>query len=494
VAAGLLDRLEETARFNVVVFGAEVKRLFPSPASAQKDAIETAKRPVASMVVGGPTNLFDALAAALQDSQRQGNPHSIVVVSDGSANLAGGPVAVLKAVTALNRNRSRIFTIAVGEDAHHAFLDNLARSTGGRCVRVASPGAPGAGEAAASSVLSLMSPPVLADLRVTSGGTPVEDLIRLGEPDLAGGTEVEILGRWKGNEPPAFKIAGLLDGNPEQVTLGGENASSVCPDAPVVERWAFHRSKELCAEVARRNEAEPAIVSLADFALGHGIVTSYTFPLALPASGQFGARELEQIRQDKRFADRAEIPWREQDAAVSRLRQRGLLYVGSGMRTTSSLLDEAANVPPAASTKAKLELEKQAANPLAEEAPGKEELSPDSPKTEPDVRFAQIVKEIRFRKERGRFADTVVKHVGGRVFYQFGEEWVDSALSAEADEVGVVFASDAFFELFDRSPVCRQAFPAGSRLILMLKADLAVRVGQDGLKTLSDADRQRLFQ
>ena len=107
--------------------------------------------------------------------------------------------------------------------------------------------------------------------------------------------------------------------------------------------------------------------------------------------------------------------------------------------------------------------------------------------------LAKLGRAIAVHRERGRFAETVLKHAAGRVFYQLGDTWVDEALRPDAEVVQIRFGSNAFFELFGRSPLCREVLPIGARLILAVREDLVLWVGPEGDEVLSDRDRARLL-
>jgi len=245
--------------------------------------------------------------------------------------------------------------------------------------------------------------------------------------------------------------------------------------------------------VGAKREAAPFVDAFAGTALRHGFVTSYTYPLAIPYCSPYGAALFGQIRQDKRFAGKVETPWREQEAAQRRLLRRGLLYLGAGMRTTSSLLDEERTVPPVASTKAQVDLKKQEKEALDEEPAEKDGLSEGAAEPAPDSGLKAPVERVAFEAQRGRFGNAVRKYVDGRVFFLFGSEWVDRGLKQEAEVIEIRFASDAYFELCQRDPRLRRIFSVGARLIMMVRNGLAVRIGPKGEERLSEADEARLL-
>ena len=62
------------------------------------------------------------------------------------------------------------------------------------------------------------------------------------------------------------------------------------------------------------------------------------------------------------------------------------------------------------------------------------------------------------------------RFVAGRTFYRHGEVWMDAkvAESPNAKRVKVVFASDAYFKLFDEHPRARAWLALGSKVQVFL--------------------------
>ncbi len=134
--AGALQRviggLPESSMFNVVLFGSAVEPWREELAPASPENVEDAVALLRRTTPNGGTNLYDALARALQMEDVQ----TIFVLTDGmpSAGRRTAPGDILMGIAQLNRDRgARIHTIAAGS-AGAGFLKTLAESNGGEAV------------------------------------------------------------------------------------------------------------------------------------------------------------------------------------------------------------------------------------------------------------------------------------------------------------------------------------------------------------------------
>jgi Mg-chelatase subunit ChlD len=111
--AQALSRLTEKTRFNVVGFGGSPMWWSPTERDATPKAVADAKDFVAGLSVGGATNLYDTLVAALE---RNRQVDTIYLLGDGcpSAGKVQEHDEILARIRWLNRLRKvRIHTVAL---------------------------------------------------------------------------------------------------------------------------------------------------------------------------------------------------------------------------------------------------------------------------------------------------------------------------------------------------------------------------------------------
>ena len=132
-----INLLSDRDRLQVTTFASQVAPL--TPLSALSDKRTELTRRVSGIVEGGNTRLYDAVIAAHQELQANGDPNhirAIVVLSDGkdTASTAG----LDEALTAISDTGEeggaaiKLFTIGFGEDADREALKRLAEATGGK--------------------------------------------------------------------------------------------------------------------------------------------------------------------------------------------------------------------------------------------------------------------------------------------------------------------------------------------------------------------------
>jgi hypothetical protein len=483
IAGLLLDSLADDGRFNVATFAAGVARRFESWAPADAKSKSQAREFLAEAAAGEPTNLGDGLVAAFRDTSED-RPCFVVLLSDGCSNL-GSPAKEMASLAAVAKKRPvRFLAVAMGQNANMGLLGQIAGLVGGVSIRVIDPGNPASAGAAAAAVIASAGPLATEGLRVRHPGIGVTEWLAPVRESALPGTPIEFMGIAANLEKLAFDVSFQPPGTRGELrlTCGIEKIGRSVGD--LRRRYGYLRARQLVADPGVHNDVPAAVEALCDAALRYHLVTSYSYPMFLPLSVPVTDGVLGEMRLQKRLADRADLGWQERDAAVRWARQAGLLYLGEGMRTTSSLLDEARVVPPLASTKAELEVAKPG---IDAEAKGDDEKDDLLPKTEARTvggDLAGHLQQVAIEKQRGRFSQAVVKSAAGRMFYRVQDEWVDGALDPKAEIAAVRFASDLYFALFRRSDLCREVFPCGQKLVFMLKAGTALRVGPQGLTTL----------
>lgn len=140
-----LSALPEDARFNVVVYSAEVKVWKPRMQKADARIKAAARNFVEKLKPQGPTNIFDALvtsmdlAASLDSKRKKGDPEAdtIFFLTDGvpTHGRLVEPHRILEEISRRNAILGlKIHAIGVSKEQNKAFLFNLARRNGGTYV------------------------------------------------------------------------------------------------------------------------------------------------------------------------------------------------------------------------------------------------------------------------------------------------------------------------------------------------------------------------
>ena len=131
-AAQMLRLMKDEDTFSLLAFNARINWAMHSQQLAQGRA--TAEKTIASLWANGGTALYDAILAAHEDLQKSpdtGKISAVVVLTDGlDTNSKTSLEVLMKAIRFdSEQNNTRVFTIAYGEDANKAILQQIADAT-----------------------------------------------------------------------------------------------------------------------------------------------------------------------------------------------------------------------------------------------------------------------------------------------------------------------------------------------------------------------------
>jgi Ca-activated chloride channel homolog len=135
-----LHDLTPRDNFNLVLFNEETAALSDNPLQATPEQIERALEFIRGSSLGGATDLRKALTEGLARAAKFASGDcDIVLISDANPTLGTAEakkiLQVLKA-KAGDTSHARIFTFALGGDADHTLMEELARATHGHTVAV----------------------------------------------------------------------------------------------------------------------------------------------------------------------------------------------------------------------------------------------------------------------------------------------------------------------------------------------------------------------
>lgn len=289
---GILKRLGDRDRVNVMLFDDDVESLFrlPKPVTAQTrgEAIEY----VELMESGGGTSIAKALTAALEDQIDGPQPRVVLFFTDGRSPSAAAIAAAEK-----DKRDVRVFTIGIGREVDKALLSRLAAMKRGRFAYIPESANM---EHEVAALFSQIEVPVLIDVSLETQNGRVSNSYPRVVPDLFNNDELLITGRLRGKDKVELSLAGFQDGkrviHRTQITMVDEVLR------PWVGRlWAKSRIDYLLDEIALNGANQELSDEVTELALAYNFVTPYTAFLAIPASevDAVSAHELASARARK---------------------------------------------------------------------------------------------------------------------------------------------------------------------------------------------------
>ncbi len=279
----LLGTLRSGDRFRVVTFGSSVRRYAAGWTAASADAVRAAQEWVRLLDTDGGTNIAGALGEAFAEPPAEGGLGVVVFLTDGMATVGETDPERIADQAERSRGVFRVFAFGIGYDVNTYLLDRLTERARGLTEYIR-PG--GDIEQAVAALASKVASPVLTDLAVRADGVELYDLQPRSLPDLFGGDELVVFGRYRGAGSPkgvpdgpgerVVTVTGRRSGREERFSTGGRFGSEQ-PGADYIQQlWAARKAGALSSEI-RLHGANPDIVTeLKRLALRYGILTAYT--------------------------------------------------------------------------------------------------------------------------------------------------------------------------------------------------------------------------
>jgi Ca-activated chloride channel family protein len=310
--AQLLGTLRSGDRFRVVTFGSSVRRYATGWTDVSGDNVRAAQEWGRRLETDGGTNIAGALGAACAEPPAEGRLGVVVFLTDGMATVGETSPERIADQAERGRGPFRVFAFGIGYDVNTYLLDRLTERARG-VTEYIRPG--GDIEQTVASLASKIASPVLTDLTLRADGVELYDLQPHSLPDLFGGDELVVFGRYRGEGrgERSVTVVGRRGGREERFTtaarFGGEQAAADY----VQQLWAARKAGALSSDI-RLHGPNPEMVSeLKRLALRYGILTEYTsylvqepsvvarpMPLQAPApQDQAGAEAVQRSRREK---------------------------------------------------------------------------------------------------------------------------------------------------------------------------------------------------
>jgi len=427
--AQLLGTLRSGDRFRVVTFGSSVRRYATGWTDVSGDNVRAAQEWVRRLETDGGTNIAGALGEAFAEPPAEGRLGVVVFLTDGMATVGETSPERIADQAERGRGPFRVFAFGIGYDVNTYLLDRLTERARG-VTEYIRPG--GDIEQTVASLASKIASPVLTDLALRADGVELYDLQPHSLPDLFGGDELVVFGRYRGEGrgERSVTVAGRRGGREERFTTAARFGGEQTAADYVQQLWAARKAGALSSDI-RLHGPNPEMVSeLKRLALRYGILTEYTSYLVQEPSVVARPMPLQApAPQDQAGAD-----------AVQRSRREKAL-------TGSLLLSEVVVTGSAADS-----------------------LSRGGAATENKTRRA-----------------------AGRVFVWRDSTWTDIAHGDSLRVVNVAAFSDAYFALLRALPELMQAATL-EPAVLVAGRRVSIKIGASGKTTWTDGELERLVR
>lgn len=267
-----LNSLNPNDRFSIIAFNDAInifaKELVKT--SRKKEAINF----VDALIARGGTDIDRALSEALSLKRDDARPYLILFLTDGVPTSGETNYAtIINNIKAENKINARIFVFGVGNDVNTYLLDNISQKNGGVSEYVA----PDENiEIKVSSLYQKISTPILTNLEMDFGTIQVSDIYPKELPDVFRGSQLVLLGRYKGSGNTRITLRGKKESKEKVYFYDAEFPSEAIQHDFIPRIWATRKVGYLLDEIRLHGENKELIEEIVNLSKEYGIMTPYT--------------------------------------------------------------------------------------------------------------------------------------------------------------------------------------------------------------------------
>ena len=270
----VVENLNPGDRFAVVAFSDAVAALQPHLVEVSAEAVSEATSWISTLSAAGGTNIDEALCVALSLFEANDRPRFLIFLTDGEPTTGEtDPVAIAAHALDANDTAARLFVFGVGNDVNTILLDQLARENRGTTTYVL----PGENlEVAISGFYRKIASPVLADPVLAIEGAEVFDVYPTVLPDVFRGTQLIVVGRYRGDGEMRVTVSGTADGVSTAYTTIQSFPSVSLENTFLSRLWAGRAVSHFLNLIRLYGESDELVDEVVRLSRRYGIITPYT--------------------------------------------------------------------------------------------------------------------------------------------------------------------------------------------------------------------------
>jgi len=496
-------------RFNIVRFSTEAEGFRSSPVEASEKNVEAAVEFIENMEARGGTAIDEALTTALSQKREGERPHMVLFLTDGLPTVGETNIDAIIRNADKRRGAARVFAFGVGYDVNTRLLGTLAGGSKGS-VEYVKPQEDI--EVKVGLLQGKVASPVMTDVTLDLGKIPTYDVYPKPLPDLFAGSQLLVIGRYRGEGPTAVTVTGKVGGRTRKIveeTKYPKNAEG----ADFLPRlWAERKVGYLLDEIKNHGEKKELTEEVVRLAKEYGILTPYTSFLVVPEQV---ARTLPPRQRDIFTRRQAQARSGGRGGAGERREENDRLAADHAEPTAPPAGRPYRTKPgttPAAEAPAPTELEKAEARKLYFDARKKEATVEHLAKEfarrarregetgQAAVTAARAVNALKDAGPKGGMdrwygvdeeaggqaagrAD--VRSIGAKTFVRVAGVWIEQGYDGKGEPVRVKLYSEAYFSLTKIIADARKILALGDEVIFRA-GEKVIHVGPEGIETLAE--------
>ena len=270
----ILRNLNPDDRYAVLAFSDITESLHTELQPVTPESIAESSAWVDRIAAGGGTNIDEALSLGFSLFEPTSRPRFLIFLTDGEPTVGEeNPAIIAEHARERNHADARVFVFGVGYDVNTVLLDQLAREHRGTTTYIV----PGENlESRISSFYRKIASPVLADTDLSIDGLEIFDLYPRQLPDLFRGTELVVLGRYRGDGPIRVTVSGTARGIATAYTTLHDVPAMALEASFLPRLWAGRKIAHLLDQIRLYGENDELIDAIIELSRRYGIITPYT--------------------------------------------------------------------------------------------------------------------------------------------------------------------------------------------------------------------------
>jgi len=256
--------LEDGEAFNIILYNEAVEQFAKEPVIKNDETAKAAREYIKAMKARGGTNIHDSLLEALRPKPVKDFLPLVLFFTDGLPTVGQTSEKSIREMALKgNRYERRIFTFGVGTDVNTPLLEKIAYETRATSTFVLPKEDV---EVKVGQVFKRLSGPVLSSPMLTAvggDGKPqhgrVLDVLPVKLPDMFDGDQLVLLGRYVGEEPVTFQLAGNYLGKNKAFKFTFTPQKATTRNAFVPRLWASRKIGDLVEAIRTLGSESGAI-------------------------------------------------------------------------------------------------------------------------------------------------------------------------------------------------------------------------------------------
>lgn len=253
VVAGM-NRLNNSDRFNLMYFDSSVKKFSDKPVTFSHENRVQAEALLGKLEPSGGSDLFNSIVASLELFNTRKKAGTIILFSDGRPTVGVTNFdSILDGIRRLNRYRSRIYVISVGDRPNALMMDQLASQNGGKLISASENVS---SQDVVDRVFSLMRSPVINEISIDYEDIYPEDVFPESTSGISGNGTLFFLGSYDKNYPSNAKIRARakIRGKVRSSSMAMKTAKTLEKGKWIETVWAMRKFARLLEREMMKND------------------------------------------------------------------------------------------------------------------------------------------------------------------------------------------------------------------------------------------------